>query len=114
MRARVAGESLTLRLLMKAKASCNGGLLAPELVDQPLGGEHLVRVQREHCEKCASPTAADRQRLVGVSDLERPEEADLHWRNTSRGERNTARTRTTTSGSAFVAELDASWTIPCA
>jgi hypothetical protein len=55
-----------------------GRRLAPELVDQPLGRDHLVRVQEQDGEQRARLDAAERQHAAVGTDLERPEDRELH------------------------------------
>ena len=55
-----------------------GRLLAPELVDQPVAGEHLVRVHEQQRQQRALLRARERQRPVAVANLQRSQDPELH------------------------------------
>ena len=55
-----------------------GRLVAPQLVDQPLGGDGLARAEQQRGEERARLRAGDREQAVAVGDLERAEQAELH------------------------------------
>ena len=54
-------------------------LLAPELVDQALAPDELVRVQQQDRQQLALPAAADDKRSIAVSDLQRAEDPEVHF-----------------------------------
>jgi hypothetical protein len=56
------------------------GLLAPQLVDQPLGGQPFVGVQQQEGEHRALLGTPQGQRLSLVARLERSEDAEVHGR----------------------------------
>ncbi len=55
-----------------------GRVLAPELVDQPVGGNDLVRVEEEHGEKRTRLEAAEGDLAAFVPHLERSQDPELH------------------------------------
>ena len=50
----------------------------PELVDEPVAGDDLVGVQQQEGEQGALLRAAELQDPAFFTDLERPEDAELH------------------------------------
>jgi hypothetical protein len=52
-------------------------MLAPELVEQPVGGDYSARIQSQQAQERTLLLAADRYRASVASDLERSEEADI-------------------------------------
>ena len=52
-------------------------LLAPELVEQAIGRDHLARADDQAAEQRALLLAAERDLPVVPHDLERPEDAEL-------------------------------------
>ena len=61
-------------------------LLAPELLDQPVGAERLVGVQHEHGEQRALLAPSERDFAALVEDLERSEDAEVHSESGTRAE----------------------------
>ena len=59
---------------------CLGRLLAPELVDQAIARDDLVRSGEEERKQRALPRAAQGERVPAVDCLERPEDPELHGR----------------------------------
>ena len=55
-----------------------GRLLAPEPVDEPLGGDHLGRGQRQHCEDGALPRRSERDDPTPLDHLDGTEQPELH------------------------------------
>ena len=53
--------------------------LAPERVDQPLGGDDLVAVDQQQREEGALPPAGERVRRGSVHELERTEDPIVHF-----------------------------------
>jgi len=53
------------------------GLLAPDLVHEPLGGDRRVRAQKQECEQRALVAAGDRDRSAVCRHLERSEDAEV-------------------------------------
>ena len=52
--------------------------LAPELVDQPVARDGLVRLQEEDREERALLPRAERDEAVAVANLDRPEDPEVH------------------------------------
>jgi hypothetical protein len=52
--------------------------LAPEGVHDPIGGEHLVRVEEQEREQGSAAAASERDGAPLVEDLERAQDAELH------------------------------------
>jgi hypothetical protein len=65
-----------------------GRALAPQLVDQPLVRERLVRVQEQHCEDGAALAPAERNGLGPLEGLQRAENPDIHASRGTRPHRN--------------------------
>ena len=65
-----------------------GRLLAPEVLDQEIGGDELVAVQEKEREQRARLTAFHRERRAIRFDLERPKNAVLHRFFSSPTDRN--------------------------
>jgi hypothetical protein len=57
-----------------------GRLLAPELVDQPVARDDLVRVEQEHREQRPLPRSRERKRATALEHLERTQDPKLHVR----------------------------------
>ena len=55
-------------------------LLTPELVDDPIDGDHLVPMQEQEGEKRTRPRAAERDGTAILGDLERAQQPELHMR----------------------------------
>ena len=55
---------------LEARASRRGRLLAPELLDQAVGGYGVVPVQDQDCEQRAQPSARQRDRLAVTPDCQ--------------------------------------------
>src|SRR5439155_26064853 len=53
-------------------------VLAPELLDEPVGGDDLVRVQEEDGQERALLASAEPERSVLLDDLQRAEYPKLH------------------------------------
>ena len=53
------------------------GLARPELVDQPIGGDDLVRVEKQERKERALLAVAQHDRLAMLDDLERSEQPEL-------------------------------------
>jgi hypothetical protein len=53
-------------------------LLAPQLFDQPVGGDDLVGVQQEERQQCALLLPSEVERSVVVDHLEGAEQPKLH------------------------------------
>src|SRR5580765_235288 len=51
---------------------------SPELVDEPVRLDDLVRTREQEREKCPLPPAAERERAAVLEDLERSQYAELH------------------------------------
>jgi hypothetical protein len=58
---------------VEAVAGCPGRSVAPQLVDQPITGDHLVRVQEEKSEQSSWLRAAERHRAAFLKNLDWPE-----------------------------------------
>jgi hypothetical protein len=60
------------------EAMCRGWrrARAPQLVDQPIGRDHLVRAEEQHGEEGALLRTAERHRFAADPDLQRPEQAE--------------------------------------
>jgi hypothetical protein len=56
------------------------GVVAPELLDEPLARDDLVRVQDKKGEQRALLRAAERQRALRLCGLERPEDLEVETR----------------------------------
>ena len=52
--------------------------LAPQLVDQALGGDDLIGVQQQHCQQSAALAGTDRHRPLAVGHFEWTEQLELH------------------------------------
>lgn len=52
--------------------------LAPELVDQPVARDRLVRVQKKEDKESPLLPGTERKHSIAVSDLDRPEDPELH------------------------------------
>ena len=52
--------------------------VAPELVDQPVARDGLVRLQEEHREERALLPRPERHEAVAVANLDRPEDPEVH------------------------------------
>ncbi len=65
--------------------------VAPQLVDQPVAAERLVRVEQQEREERALAVPAERDRTTSVGGLERAEDAEVHG-CTGRGGREAQRT----------------------
>jgi hypothetical protein len=52
--------------------------LAPELVDDAVGGKRFIAMEEEQGEEGALPAAAERELMFAVANLERPENAEVH------------------------------------
>ena len=72
--------------------------LAPELVDEPIGRDRLVRVEQQHGEKRALLPPTEGERPLTGDDLERPEEAEVE--SVRPGSRPTLAGRSAPSGAA--------------
>ena len=63
------------------RRECIGGALrrvvTPQLVDQPVTSDDLVRAQQQECQQPALPGTAERERLVVEPGFERAEQAEL-------------------------------------
>ena len=55
-----------------------GRVVGPQLVDQLPNRDNPTGVQGEDCEERSLPSTPDRNGLVGIDDVERAEEPDLH------------------------------------
>ena len=55
-----------------------GRPLAPEVVDQPVDGDELVRAQEQHREERPLLRASEGELTLRIDGLERPEEPELH------------------------------------
>ena len=82
---RLRGEGIRRKRLAKARhvhteRSCRvlGRILSPEVVDQAVGGNDLVRVQEESDEEGALLRAAEPTLAALVPNLYRPEDAKFH------------------------------------
>ena len=58
-----------------------GHVVPPELVDDPVAGDGVVRAQEQHCQQCPLLARGERQRLRAVDDFERAEKPKLHARS---------------------------------
>ena len=54
------------------------GVLAPQLIDQPIGGDDLSRVQDEECQQRPAAPGRKVDPPVAVEDLHRPQDSELH------------------------------------
>jgi hypothetical protein len=63
-----------------------GRVLAPELLDQPVGAERLVGVQHQHGEQRTLLAPSERDFTALVEDLERSEDAEVHSESGTRAE----------------------------
>jgi hypothetical protein len=50
----------------------------PKLIDQPVGGDDLVRTREEQCQKSPLPRPAERQHTLSLDDLYRAKDPELH------------------------------------
>jgi hypothetical protein len=57
-------------------------MLAPQLVDQPVARDDLVRAGQQKREHGALPRPAKRNEPVAVASLERPQDPEVHLRGT--------------------------------
>ena len=55
-----------------------GRLCAPELVDEPVRRDDLVRTREQEREQGPLPRAAERERTALLDHLERSQDAELH------------------------------------
>ena len=55
-----------------------GRVLAPELIDQPVGGNDLVGMEKEGSQQRSRLAATERYLTASVPNLERPEDPKLH------------------------------------
>ena len=53
--------------------------LPPQLVDDAVGRQRLVRVDREQCKERAFTTATDIDRAAVLKRLQRPQQPKIHW-----------------------------------
>ena len=83
-----------------ALAAALGGCCAPELVDEPVCRDDLVRTREQECEKRPLPRAAERERTALLDDLERSQDAELHVFSSSGSFCSSAATLTPVVGSA--------------
>ena len=58
-----------------------GRVLAPERLDQPLGGHRLARMQEQHCEQRSLLGGAEFDFLAAPPDRQRAENAEFHESN---------------------------------
>ena len=65
-------------MVLQRVGGCPGRLCAPELVDEPVCRDDLVRTREKECEKRPLPRAAERERTALLDDLERSQDAELH------------------------------------
>ena len=65
-------------MVLQRVGGCPGRLGAPELVDEPVCRDDLVRTREQECEKRPLPRAAERERTALLDDLERSQDAELH------------------------------------
>ena len=65
-------------MVLQRVGGCPGRLRAPELVDEPVCRDDLVRAREKEREKCPLPCAAERERTALLDDLERSQDAELH------------------------------------
>jgi hypothetical protein len=56
----------------------SGRLDAPELIDQPVARDDLVRMQEQESEQRPLARAGERHLLPVAGDLQRPEDSELH------------------------------------
>ena len=61
-----------------ALAAAVGRLCAPELVDEPVCRDDLVRTREQEGEQRPLPRAAERERTALLDDLEWSQDAELH------------------------------------
>jgi len=54
-----------------------GRRVSPQLVDETIAGDDLVRVQEEDGENSSLLRAAEVKGVLAVSDLERPKDAEI-------------------------------------
>jgi hypothetical protein len=53
-------------------------LVAPDLVDEAIAGDHLARVQKQKPQQGALSAAPKRERVMPVVNLEGSEDAEVH------------------------------------
>jgi hypothetical protein len=63
---------------LKRLDRAGGGLLPPELVDQPVAGHDLVRVQQEQREQGPLPRTSEIDPVTVLGNIERAKDAELH------------------------------------
>ncbi len=64
---------------LERSPGCVGRLLAPQLVDETIARDRLVRVEQEEGKEAALFRASELHvRSLVVHDLDRPENAELH------------------------------------
>jgi len=77
LRAERLAEGVNVHLQRSARA--RGRALAPDPVDQPVGRDHLVRVEQEQRQERPRALAPERHRPAVVgSNLDRPQQPELH------------------------------------
>ena len=81
-------------MVLQRVGCCPGRLCAPELVDEPVRRDDLVRTGEKECEQRPLPRAAEWERTALLDDLERSQDAELHVSSAARsgcgGDANTA------------------------
>ena len=65
-------------VVLQRVGGCPGRLRAPELVDEPVRRDDLVRMRQKEREKRPLPRAAEREHTALLDDLERSQDAELH------------------------------------
>ena len=82
---RPGGEPVVAQLLaqsrdmhLEALGRRGRRLVAPQLVDQAVGGEHLIGVQQEEGQERARLDSAERERPALLNHFERAKEAEVH------------------------------------
>ena len=71
-----------------------GQLVAPDLFDQPVGGDRLVRMDEQGRQQPTRPAAGGRKRPAVLLDLQGSQDPELH----SAGDANTVETRSKAAG----------------
>ena len=72
-------------VVLQRRLRAGGRLVVPDAVDQSLRRDDLVRVEQEQREHRAPLRPTERQSLLAVEDLERPEDPELHGSHENTG-----------------------------
>jgi hypothetical protein len=87
---RLEGLPQSRHVLLQCGLRVRRGVVAPELVDEPVARERLATMQDEQRENAALPRSAECENPLAFDHLERTENAEVE-RARQRGERTTTR-----------------------